>query len=77
MNQVSTSTLSGIINTELTINKNTAIKMAAEHFFKNKRTTKVIVYANNVNVTLTYTGSRKDELEIRNNILITKVFKKK
>jgi len=77
MNQVSTSNTQGVISTELTINKKTAVKMAAEHFFKNKRTTQVIVYANNVNVTLTYSGQRKDELEIRNNIVIAKVFKKK
>lgn len=66
----------GIITTELTINKRTALKMAAEHFFKNKRTTQVSIHAYNVKVVLQYKGKRDNEQDILNLVEIVRFFKK-
>lgn len=65
-----------MIITELAINKRTAIKMAAEYFFKHRKTTNLVIHAYNVKVELSYTGSRKDEQAIRDNLEIIRVFKK-
>ena len=66
----------GIITTELSINKRTAMKMAAEHFFKNKRITQVNISAYNVKVVLEYRGKRDNEQEILNQVEIVRFFKK-
>lgn len=65
-----------MINTGLAINKTTAKKMAAEYFFKHKRSTMVMLYAYNVTVELHYTGSRKDEQAIREQVEIKRFHKK-
>lgn len=66
----------GSLTTELSINKRTAIKMAAEHFFKNKRTTQVNIHAYNVKVVLEYRGKRDNEQDILKSVEIVRFFKK-
>lgn len=66
----------GSLTTELSINKRTAIKMASEFFFKNKKYTELNINAYNVKVVLSYTGSRKSEQDILEAVEIVRFFKK-
>jgi hypothetical protein len=61
------------LETGLIISKQTAIKMASESFFLNKRATVVCIRSYNKLVELSYKGKRSDESVIRSNTLVTRV----
>ncbi|EGR0592958.1 TPA: hypothetical protein ACGCT2_002976 [Vibrio cholerae O1] len=50
-----------LINLEISINKRSALKIAREQFYKNKKLTQLTIRATNVRVELSYSGSRKCE----------------
>ncbi|EGZ6890515.1 hypothetical protein DDN52_18050 [Vibrio cholerae] len=58
-----------LINLEISINKRSALKIAREQFYKNKKLTQLTIRSFNVRVELSYSGSRKCEDSINPTIL--------
>ena len=59
---------------DLIVNRDSAIRIAARIFMEKTRTTKVIIEEYTRNITIEYTGSRKDLDYIKDNLVILKVF---
>lgn len=58
-----------LINLEISINKRSALKIAREQFYKNKKLTQLTLRATNARIELCYSGSRKCEDSITPTIL--------
>ena len=59
---------------DLIVNRDSAVRIAARIFMEKTRTTKVIIQEYTRNITIEYTGSRKELDYIKDNLVITKVF---
>ena len=59
---------------ELIVNKDSAIRIASRIFMEKTKITKVIIQEYTRNITIEYTGPRKDLDYIKDNLVIMKVF---